>query len=282
MHKLVSIIIPCFNQAQYLPDALNSVLNQSYQKWECIIVNDGSPDNTEEIALEWCKKDPRFKYIKQENKGLSSARNSGISKSCGVYILPLDADDKIENSYLEQIIYAFNRIPKLKLVYCRAEYFGERSGEWFLCDYSLKKLAIENHIFCSAAFRRSDWESLNGYDENLIYGLEDWDFWIRLLQGGGVVKKIDKILFYYRIRSGSMIRSMDNEQTRFTQKRLNDKHYGFFFEQLGLPGVIASERDYYKDQYHKKRNSFIYIVLKKIKNLFFLEYVVTDSNSRKK
>ena len=76
MHK-VSIIVPCYNQAQYLDDCLQSVLDQTYQDWECIIVNDGSPDNTAIIASVWTARDPRFKYIYKENGGLSSARNAG-------------------------------------------------------------------------------------------------------------------------------------------------------------------------------------------------------------
>jgi len=63
INSLVSVIIPCYNQAKYLPDSLGSIYNQTHQIWECIIVNDGSPDNTEEVALEWCKKDERFKYF---------------------------------------------------------------------------------------------------------------------------------------------------------------------------------------------------------------------------
>lgn len=73
--SLISVIVPCYNQAQYLDECLQSVLDQTYQNWECIIVNDGSPDNTEEIALRWTKKDSRFRYLKKENEGLSSARN---------------------------------------------------------------------------------------------------------------------------------------------------------------------------------------------------------------
>ena len=77
-NPLVSIIVPCYNQAQYLPETLDSVLAQTYPYWECIIVNDGSPDNTEEIAKHYCEKDSRFKYVYKENGGLSSARNVSL------------------------------------------------------------------------------------------------------------------------------------------------------------------------------------------------------------
>lgn len=109
MNPLVSIIVPCYNQAQYLPEALQTVLEQTYQNWECIIVNDGSPDNTELVAKEWLAKDSRFKYIYKENGGLSSARNVGIENSKGEFILPLDADDKISNNYLEECVLKFKK-----------------------------------------------------------------------------------------------------------------------------------------------------------------------------
>ncbi|MCW2119433.1 glycosyltransferase family 2 protein [Flavobacterium sp. 7A] len=99
---MISIIVPCYNQAQYLPEALQSVLNQTWQHWECIIVNDGSPDQTEEVAKEWIAKDSRFKYLAKENGGLSSARNSGLDMAMGEYIQFLDADDCLHESKFEK------------------------------------------------------------------------------------------------------------------------------------------------------------------------------------
>lgn len=93
MPVLVSIVVPCYNQARFLDEALNSVLCQSYAHWECIIVNDGSPDNTREVVEEWLKRDSRFIYIEKENGGLSSARNRGLEIAKGNYIQFLDADD---------------------------------------------------------------------------------------------------------------------------------------------------------------------------------------------
>lgn len=84
-NPLISIIIPCYNQAQYLPETLQSVMEQVYPNWECLIVNDGSPDNTEEIALDWCRKDTRFRYLSKPNGGLSDTRNFGIKHSSGKY-----------------------------------------------------------------------------------------------------------------------------------------------------------------------------------------------------
>ena len=104
---LISVIVPCYNQAQYLDDCLQSVLDQTHQDWECIIVNDGSPDNTEEVAKKWLAKDSRFKYLYKENGGLSSARNAGIKDSIGQFIFFLDCDDKISGSGVFEIYHSY-------------------------------------------------------------------------------------------------------------------------------------------------------------------------------
>ncbi len=224
---LVSVIVPCYYQAQYLDEALQSVLDQTYSNWECIIVNDGSPDNTDVIAKEWTKKDSRFKYIYKENGGLSSARNAGIEIANGTYILPLDADDKIGRDYLNLSIQAFEIDTNLKVVYCKVEKFGEEEGLWLLPDFSRTILVRWNVIFCCAMFRKSDWTRVGGYDEQLIYGLEDWDFWIAILKKGGEVKCLDYLGFYYRIKKESMIRSLNVNQRIFSENYVHSKHLDF-------------------------------------------------------
>ncbi|RYX81126.1 glycosyltransferase family 2 protein, partial [bacterium] len=90
---LVTIITPCYNYGKFLAEALDSLLLQTYSNWECIIVNDGSIDNTDEVALQYTAKDQRFKYINQKNGGLPNARNSALKIAQGKYIQLLDADD---------------------------------------------------------------------------------------------------------------------------------------------------------------------------------------------
>lgn len=200
---LVSIIVPCFNQAQYLDECLQSALNQTYKNWECIIVNDGSTDNTAEISKKWTEKDTRFFYFEKENGGVSSARNYGINNSKGNYILPLDGDDYISDNYLEICVDELDKNPNLKLVYGKAEKFGVETGLWNLPNYSFDFLLLINIIFCTAMYRKTDFEQLGGYDENMKHGLEDWEFWIRLLKKGGEVKRNLTCVFYYRTKETS-------------------------------------------------------------------------------
>lgn len=232
-NPLVSVIVPCYNQAQYLDECLQSVLEQTYENWECIIVNDESPDNTEKIVKQWLNRDLRFKYVFKENGGLSSARNSGISIARGEFILPLDADDKIGKNYLKLGISEFLNDEFLKVVYCRAEKFGIENGEWILKDFSLKLLAKDNMIFCSALYRKKDWELVMGYDANMIYGLEDWEFWIAILKNGGGVKKLNYLGFFYRIKTKSMIKNIEKSQKKKLFEYISVKHADFMVKEFG-------------------------------------------------
>lgn len=196
----VSIIVPCYNQANYLPETLDSVLAQTYTDWECVIVNDGSPDNTDEIARRYLEQDSRFKYIEQSNKGPAAARNNGIENSFGEFILPLDSDDLIAPTYLEKAVEVFNRNIDTKLVYCKADKFGLVNEPWVLDDYNYNTFIWKNCIFCTAMYKRSDYLRTGGYNVNMTHGLEDWDFFLSLLGKDDIVHRIDEVLFHYRTK----------------------------------------------------------------------------------
>ena len=211
LNNKVSIIIPAYNCEDYIAETLDSVLAQTYQDWECIVVNDGSTDNTLSIVKKYASTDNRIKSLSQENQGPSVARNNAIAHSSGEYILPLDADDLIEPTYIEEAVSVFVSIPETKLVYCRADYFGTRKGEWILPQYDYNDLIWENSIFCTAMFRRTDYENTDGYNPNMIYGLEDWDFWLKLLRPEDKVIQINSILFHYRIKTDSRNATLSNQ-----------------------------------------------------------------------
>ena len=239
--KKVSIIVPCYNQAAYLDSCLQSVINQSYNDWECIVINDGSTDNTEQVANAWCAKDSRFGYMYQVNSGVSKARNTAIQASKGIYILPLDADDKIHSNYVQWIVDAFDKNINLTLVYGNAVFFENKKGNWDLPNYNLSRLAQSNIIYNTAAYKKKDWEVHKGYDESMIKGLEDWDFWIRLLQHNGEVYKIPEVCFYYRIRRNSRNHSISSESYHDIFEYLNKKHMDFFITHLGTHTALVKK-----------------------------------------
>jgi len=222
----VSVIIPCYNQGLYVSEAVNSVLAQTYQDMEIIIVNDGSTDEQTNTLLEVFDRD-KTKVIVTSNQGLAAARNNGISVASGQYILPLDADDRIAPLYIEKAVQLLDSEPDTGIVYCRAMLFGAVESEWVLPVYSLEEMLKDNVIFCSALFRREDWETVGGYDTGMIYGWEDYDFWLSLIERGRAVRQLDSHLFYYRVSPDSMVRTKEKWQKIEMFTRIYHRHQEF-------------------------------------------------------
>ncbi len=238
MPALVSIIVPCYNYGHFLAECLSSVLHQTYNDWECVIVDNGSTDNTAEVCKSFAAGDTRFRYIHTEQRGVSYARNTGIKQSSGKYILPLDADDKIEAAFLEKTLKKIEKHPELTLVYSKARLFGASSGEWNLAEYSFRDLLIENSIFCTALYRRSDYEKTTGYNEDMKEGFEDWDFWISLLKHGGKVFKVPEVLFYYRIRAQSRNHSLNEAKQIQLRQQIYQQHKETYDKYFSLPELL--------------------------------------------
>ena len=260
MNNLVSIIVPCYNQAQYLTETLQSVLEQTYTNWECIIINDGSPDNTEEIALELTKKDSRFKYISKKNEGVSAARNYGIKFSSGKYILPLDSDDLIDKTYLEKAVPVLENNSDIGIVYCNASYFGNKSGRWAIPSYSLKRSLLFNTIFCTALFRKSDFNITNGYNTNMVDGYEDWDFWLCLIERGIQVYKISGSLFFYRIRTNSRNNSIDFKKLINLHYQIIQNHFELYKTHFKNPYIIIDYLEFRKGLSGSAMGKIVYVL----------------------
>lgn len=219
----VSVIIPCYNQGGFVNEAVDSVLAQSYEDFEIIIVNDGSTeDETNSVLANFDR--PKTRIITTSNHGLAAARNNGIREAAGTYILPLDADDFIGPTYLEKALRVLEQNSELGIVYCRAMLFGAVEGPWGLPEFSLQTMLLDNCIFCSAVFRREDWIRVGGYDETLIYGWEDYDFWLSLLEIGRQVYQIPEALFHYRVSQDSMVRARPKQHKIETFTRIYHKH----------------------------------------------------------
>lgn len=194
---LISVVVPCYNHGQYVDEAVDSVLNQTYQNFEIIIVNDGSTDEeTNKILANYNK--PKTRVLTTSNQGLPSARNNGIKEANGEFILPLDADDKIHPEYLERTLKIIQENENIGIVYGKTEFFGDKTGVWDLPEFTLKEMLLRNLIVCTSLLRRSDWEKVGGFNKNMIYGFEDHDFWLSILELGREVRFIPEVMFYYR------------------------------------------------------------------------------------
>lgn len=191
---LVSIIIPCYNYGHLLGDTLDSVLNQTYQNWECIIVDDGSIDNSKEIAVKYCSIDTRIKYLYQPNKGLATARNTGLRDSQGEFIQFLDADDILASDKIAKHINVFLSHTSLDVVFCAAYNFIkgiENLPEATKVELKAKpitghgkevldELIIDNMFLVHCALFRASLITEVGYFNETMITCEDWNFWFRI------------------------------------------------------------------------------------------------------
>lgn len=202
----VSVIIPCYNQAQYLPEAVESVVDQTYQNWECIIVNDGSPDNTSEVSRELIAKyfDKKIILLEKENGGLADARNFGIRNSKGKYILPLDADDLINPEMLKKTVDLLEKHSEFAIAYTDVLYYGLHNAVVQAGEWDFNRLRVQNHLNYCSLYRRKVWETVGGYNRNMAFGYEDWDFWVGCAEKGFSGKRIPEVLFIYRVKDSSM------------------------------------------------------------------------------
>jgi glycosyltransferase involved in cell wall biosynthesis len=223
----ISVIIPCFNQGHFLHEAIDSVLNQTFQKFEIIIVNDGSND-PRTIEIIGKLNHPKIKVLHTPNKGLSAARNNGIREAQADIILPLDSDDKIESTYLQKANAVMKQRDDIGIVTCNAKFFGAKRGNWKLKDYSERTILFENVIFCTSFFYRKDWETVKGYNSNMRYGWEDWDLWLSIISLKKAVYRIPEFLFMYRIGKKSMVHRMSDEQKSEMFNQLFKNHEEFY------------------------------------------------------
>ncbi|MCK5535979.1 MAG: glycosyltransferase, partial [Bacteroidales bacterium] len=198
--ELVSIIIPCYNQAQYLEEAVHSAIYQTYLNIEIIIINDGSTDNTQDISEKLEAQYPeKIKVISQKNSGVSEARNNAIRRSNGHYILPLDADDKLDVKMISECMDTMIQTDA-DIVHGGLQCFGERDDVWISRPFTENNILYENLPHGSSLYRKRVWEKIEGYKQNMKEGYEDWEFWINADKHNFTFHYLPKILFYYRIK----------------------------------------------------------------------------------
>jgi glycosyltransferase involved in cell wall biosynthesis len=263
---LVSVIIPYYNQSEYILECIESVVSQSYQNVEIIIVDDGSRDPISNINSNLLT----FSIVKIltiENNGLPFARNHGIINSKGKYILPLDADDKIASNYIEQAVSILEKDYDTCLVYGAARYFGELNSTWSLEKYSFDKMIFYNQIYASAIFRRADFDLTNGYDISMNLGWEDWDFWLSILTIKSKVHFIEDVCFFYRVRNDSMSKKMSDDFKIKLRRYIYQKHSNLYNHLFTDPLSLYHEFSFYRNQYDL---NIFRRIMTKLKSYFIL------------
>ena len=213
MYARVSVIIPCYNMGEYLNDAVASVLSfSSQERIETIIVNDGSNDPKTIEVLNELNGTEDVQIIHQENHGLSHARNTAIKLAKGEFIVPLDADNKIFEVYIIEALKIFDQEKEVGIVFGNLERFGKENQKIRLEGFDISKMLVKNYIDACVVMRKAAWEEVNGYDEKMKLGYEDWDFHIRCFFNGWQFRHIDKQCFAYRVRENSMLKDSNKKR----------------------------------------------------------------------
>jgi len=197
----VSIIIPCWNQAQYLTEAIESVLGQTYNDIEIIVINDGSPDNTKEVAGKYST----VKLINQVNKGLSSARNTGIMNSTGDYILPLDADDKLLPDCVRRLVDVAIDTNADIIAPSFVEFGMSNAPVILMHNPTIEDFKVGNRLPYFSMVKKEALLEVGGYSPRMVHGYEDLHLWFDLLSRGKTLITLPSQLAMYRTKENSMI-----------------------------------------------------------------------------
>ena len=204
MAPRISVIVPCYNLGRYLSEAVDSVLAQTFQDFEVIVVDDGSTEaETQELVAAFSR--PKTRVIRLPHAGLAAARNAGIAAANGDILCALDADDRLAPTFFEKAIAALDRDRSVTFVSAWLRTFGEESWDWTPSRCDLPTLLWEDTVLTAALVRRDAVLAAGCYDTAMpVQGDEDWDLWLTLVERGhrGVI--LPEILFDYRRRAGSM------------------------------------------------------------------------------
>lgn len=256
---LVSIIMPAYNAQDYIKQSIQSVVKQTYNNWELLIINDGSTDNTVSIVESF--KDTRIVLFSQENSGVSRARNYGISKAKGDYIAFLDSDDLWKNNKLNVQVSYMKKHPDIVLSYTdydsfklQNEIIKNKQLYPFQIENQHDRLLVFNYIATlTVMLKKEIFQKVDGFDISL-FGPEDWDLWIRIAKIGKIAFINQKLALYREHESGiSKNRKRQLEQEykvlrRYALQSTNKKlqKYALWFYYLKYINYLFSQKNYLK------------------------------------
>ena len=208
----VAVIVPAYGVAHLLGEALDSLRAQSFAEWECVVIDDGARDDVAGAAAPYLA-DPRVRFLKTDNRGVSAARNRAVAATAAPYVALLDGDDLYRPDYLARTVAVLDADPDARLATCNARIFGAVPHERLCFDRrqgssdgttgSLGDVLDRGFgVYIGTAFRRDDFERIGGFDESMTHA-EDFDLWVRLLLLGGHARYVDEVLGEYRVRPSS-------------------------------------------------------------------------------
>jgi glycosyltransferase involved in cell wall biosynthesis len=243
----VSIVVPCYNSGQFLDGLMDSLAAQTFRNFEIVIVNDGS---TEQVTLDKLNSlRATVRVIDQENRFLPGARNTGFREARAPLVLPLDCDDRIDPTYLAETVAAMGRAaPNVGFAYTYMRLTGAVEGIFKTRFDCFDQLFINRLPYCML-FRKTAWAAVNGYDETMRQGSEDWEFSIRLVQTGFRGVEIAKPLLAYAVRPEGMLLSKTAHLQGTMWLCIRSKHAALY----RLPTLLKQWRDTNRSWYSALR-----------------------------
>lgn len=234
----VSVIVPCYNGGGFLDALMASLAAQTFRDFEIIIVDDGSTDEPTRQVLR--RLEPQARIVRQENRGLPAARNTGFREARGEYVVPLDCDDLLAPSFLAETVGVLGKAPdETAFVFCHMLLMGEIEGVLPRHFNRFDQLILNQLPYCML-IRRSAWAAVGGYDETMREGYEDWEFNIRLVEAGFVGVEIPEPLFVYRVSAQGMLLSGSARKHGALWHAIRARHREYY--RLGR--LLAVERDW--------------------------------------
>ncbi len=244
-HPFVSVIIPCYNHGQFVGEAIQSILEQTLQDVEIIVVNDGSTEE-DTVRILNSLEQPKIRVIHlPENRGLPAARNAGIRQARGKYICCLDADDKLHATYLEKATAMMESNSGISFVGSWTQVFGSESRVWYAKSFDPAEILHANQFNSLAVFRRTAWERAGGFFEEMREGFEDWEFWVRLTGLGYRGHQIpEKLIYVRRIGHSFALRAAEKKEMLVEQIKAHNPHL-----YRDTPSAISNIKKSYRDVY---------------------------------
>jgi glycosyltransferase involved in cell wall biosynthesis len=208
----VAVIVPAYGVAHHLDEALDSLQAQTMPDWECVVIDDGAPDDVAGAVRPYLS-DRRIRFLATGNKGVSAARNVAIRATGAPLLTLLDGDDLLRPDYLERMLPLLEDDPDARIASCNARLFGAETEERLCCPEDngigdrtrgtlAEVLARTYKVYIGATFRRADFDKVGGFDESMTHA-EDFDFWVRLMLLGGHARFARAVLGDYRVRAAS-------------------------------------------------------------------------------
>lgn len=228
MNPLISVVIPCYNDGDFLPETIRKLALQTHTSFEIIIVNDGSTDSNTLQLLEQLATQSNITVLHKENGRMSSARNFGVQHAKGTYIAALDADDYFDPSFFSKAVAILEKEQNTAVVTSYIKYFGNKTGYSKPRGGNAFNFLFSNQCPACAMVRKEVWDQVGGYDESMKLGYEDWEFYIRITKLNWEVHLIPEFLLYYRQTNKSTLQNHTHPNRAAIIQYILEKHKDWY------------------------------------------------------